>query len=349
VVGAVLAPGKGETIPAKELTADALRRTVLLGLAEQMGEEISRVRGEALRRSADLPPSPRRLRNPRFDEPHERGEILVAAMMNAFLQVWEKRLVTLGSQKARHLNRARVVEEGADVADTLLDLAIRALDYMVCVDLRFGDYLAALLTSDTEIRPDDSKYELRGALREWFGRYGIEPPEGTTEDGRWQPVRGELHYDRTHFESIQRTPEEVFRFLWENRNHLKLTDDAYTRVLSVRPCLRVAPDGFTLRETVAEYKQRLNVAARSLPAPIEAPPGMPDDFEVILHGGGTLIFDEYGRLKYHIYQRLFSERQTERLAALWASGDLTSGGRANLARLHAGRALGRALGQPEVF
>ena len=50
--------------------------------------------------------------------------------------------------------------------------------------------------------------------------------------------------------------DEVFRFLWENRRlELRAARGAYTEVLSVRPCMRVGPDGFTLRETVAEYYQ----------------------------------------------------------------------------------------------
>jgi hypothetical protein len=342
VVEALLAPGKGDALPASALRASELRRSVLLGLAEQMGSELSAVRGSALRRSATLRPSPRRLRDPDFTEAHDRGEILVAAVINAFIEALRARMQSSIERGAKQVSRARVAEEAAAVADTLLTMVIRALDYLPPVDVRFEDYLAALLTSDREIRPDDSKYELRAALRLWFGKYGIEPPEGTTPEGTWQPAMGELHYDRTHFESIQRTPEEVFRFLWENRNHraLGLPDDAYTRVLSVRPCLRIAPDGFVLRETVVEYKQRLDVEARRLPEPVKAPRGMQGDLSLRLNGGGTLIFDEYGRLKYHVHQKLLSKRQTARLAALWESGELGAGRRSRFAALHLSPFLG---------
>ena len=43
-----------------------------------------------------------------------------------------------------------------------VDSAIRALDYTPPVDLSFGDYLSALVTADSEVRPrSDDRYELR--------------------------------------------------------------------------------------------------------------------------------------------------------------------------------------------
>ena len=96
-----------------------------------------------------------------------------------------------------------------------------------------------------------------------------------------------------------RDPDEVFRFIWENRRALGLSDGAYTRVLSVRPCLRIAPDdGFPLRETVAECMQQIKIEAGRLKSlGIEKPEEMPDEQEVSLDGGMTLIFDEYGRVE----------------------------------------------------
>src|SRR5712692_6121407 len=49
----------GATIRRSELTREKLRASVLLGLAEQMGEEMQMVRGRALRQSATLARSPR--------------------------------------------------------------------------------------------------------------------------------------------------------------------------------------------------------------------------------------------------------------------------------------------------
>jgi hypothetical protein len=336
----------------------ALRRSVLMGLAKQMGQEMQQVRGAALRQSAQLTPSKQYLSDEEFFEPHRRGEILVAAMMNAFIEVWADRLEALG--KTRTLDRSRVVEEGASAADYLLTMAIRALDYSMPVHMEFGDYVSALLTADREIRADDSKYHFRDHLRASFAAYGIEPTSkaGADEPGVWLPPKedlavwpqGKFNHENTHFESLTRDREEVFHFIWQNRRALGLVEGVFTKVLSVRPCLRVAPDGFFLRETVAEYVQIVELEARELGRiKIERPDGMPLDTPVTLYGGAVLIFDEYGRVKFSINNRLDNQaRQTRRLKYLWEYGHFDRGAArlrrfSNLHRLRAGTSPGYVL------
>ena len=340
-------------IDRKRLTSTALRRSLLFGLAEEMGEELSLVRGQALRRSVELLPSRAYIKSDEFDDPHRRGELLVAAMMNAFVEVLVSRLESLGRIEGNALDRSRVAEEAAESADYLLTMTIRALDYTPPVHLEFPDFLSALLTADHEIRPDDSKYQFRKHLLASFRGYGIDPcPEATRPDAFWPSPRGdEFRRERTHFESMTRDPDEVFRFIWENRRALGLSDGAYTRVLSVRPCLRIAPDdGFPLRETVAECMQQIKIEAGRLKSlGVEKPKEMPDEQEVCLDGGMTLIFDEYGRLKFAVAKRLLDAsdpevqaRQSRRLADLWRFGYFRKG--AALARrfsaMHRQRALG---------
>ena len=347
-------------IAREQVTAKALRQSLLFGLAEEMGEELSLVRGQALRRSVELLPSRTYIKSQEFDEPHRRGELLVAAMMNAFVEVLVNRLQALGRVQGNSLDRSRVAEEAAESADYLLTMTIRALDYTPPVHVEFPDFLSALLTADHEIRPDDSKYRFRKHLLASFRSYGIDPwPEATRPDGFWpSPSGDEFRRERTHFESMTRDPDEVFRFIWENRGALGLSEGAYTRVLSVRPCLRIAPDdGFPLRETVAECMQQIKIEAGQLKSlGIEKPEEMPDDQEVSLDGGMTLIFDEYGRLKFAVAKRLLDAsdpgvqaRQSRRLADLWRFGYYRKG--ASLARrfstMHRQRALGltRALAE----
>jgi hypothetical protein len=205
-------------------------------------------------------------------------------------------------------------------------MSIRALDYCPPTDLQFCDFLSALLTADREIRPNDTKYDFRKTIRESFGEYGI-VPTSKAPDGVWEPPGCELHYERAHRESLMRDPDEVFRFIWENRLALGLDEDAYTRVLSVRPCVRLnADDGFILKETVAEYYQNLTAQASELKhLGIKQPDGMDDDQQLTLYGGGTLIFDEYGRVKFHIRNRILNpERQSSRLKYLWLFGHFSS-------------------------
>ena len=321
---------RAELVSFAALTPEALRESLLFGLAEEMGQEMAAVRGRALRQSASLEPSPGLLGQDEFQEPHRRGEILVAAVMNALIDVWTARLRTLGRIDRRYLNRDRVVEEARDAADYLLTMCIRALDYTPPAHLEFGDFLSALLTADHEIRPDDSRYGFRAHLIAACKRYGIVPASsGHDEPGLWLPPVEPLDYRRTHFEAMQRDPNEVFRFVWENRAPLRLFEEAYTRILTVQPCIRIAPDdGFPLRETVAQCMQHLEIEASALQRlGITKPPEMPGETPVRLQGGATLIFDEYGQLKFAIGSQLHDRRrpevqarQSRRLQHLWDHG-----------------------------
>jgi hypothetical protein len=61
-----------------------------------------------------------------------------------------------------------------------------------------------------------------------------------------------------------------------------------------------------------------------------------------LYGGGSLIFSEFGQLKYHIGTGVLSRRQAERLQHLWDSGffdDEAAPTAARIARMHRHRAL----------
>ena len=305
-------------ISAGAVTTAALRESILLGLGHEFGDELSGIRGNPLRRSVTLAPD----RASRTEiEPHRCGEILVAAVMDAFLSVWAARMAPYIHEGS--LDRGRAVEEGAEVAGRLLTMCIRALDYCPPTDLQFRDFASAVLTADWEMFPNDARYFFRDALRASFRRYGIGlASAGRAEDGVWDTPEEEPVYDRTHFEELQRNPDEVFRFLWENRRVFRLHDDAYTRVLSVRPCVRTGADGFTLRETVVEYLQLIRVRAGELRGlGLRRPRGMDARLDVTLFGGSALIFNQFGRVKYSVGNSLFNrERQQARLNFLWQSG-----------------------------
>jgi len=323
-------PGaKGESIRRSDLSPDALRNSGLLGLAQEMGSELAAVHGQALRRSVTLEKRSDYLTSGSKNEAHDCGEILVAAVLNAYLEVWVYRLKAIGDDEK--LDRARAAEEGAELAERLLTVCVRAIDYCPPTDIEFSDFASALLTADWELNPNDAKYDLRAKLYTAFREYGIHPRSkggtGHREKGTWDPPPEEFCYDRTHFDSMKSDPDELFRFLWENQRLFKLHDQAYTRVLSVRPCLRVGRDGFTLRETVAEYHQQLTMFASELKRlGVIKPPAMPDDTEVTLYGGNAVIFDEYGHVKYNIGKSIMDEkRQTKRLAYLWDQGAFERG------------------------
>jgi hypothetical protein len=327
------------------VTSEQLAEGWLLGLADEMKPERDVGRVNALRRSVQLEPKADILKDPEFVEPHRRGEVLVAAVMQALLEVWERRLTSLGAIRGRFLDARRVAEEGAEIADALLTMAIRALDYTPPVHIEFGDYLSALLTADTEVRADDA-LGLRQALLDQFAAFGIKPASGR-RDGLWRRPQRELVNEGVRFGSLQTDEIEMFRLIWRNRDRLRLVPTAHTYVASVRPCVRTSPDdGLPLRETVAECLQSVSITASELDDHgLEKPQDMPDDTPVVLEGGSTLVLDEYGRLKYEIFQRLpgtgdGSGNAQKRLEYLWEHGHYGPGGSAlsDLSTVHRIRA-----------
>jgi hypothetical protein len=375
IVQHLLRPGRSkQLIPRAACKPEALRESALFGLAEEMGQEVGQVRGEALRRSAVLEPSGTILSDPEYQEPHRRGEVFVAAVLRAFIEAWSARIFASGTKGQQSFPLARVVEEGADIADTLATLWIRAIDYMPPVHLTFSDALTAALTSDSRVRPDDARYKLRTHLKQQFHKYGIAPVAHSTDD-KWNAAPTDMKYDRVRAESMRSDKDEVFRFMWENRKDLGIKAEIYAKVLSVRPCLRTGIDGFVLRETVAEYYQVTRLTPKELAErKIEVPPDMlaelehaqrersakrkatdaddngqvaaeEEDLVTPLYGGGVLIFDEYGQLKYHICNPIFGHQQAQRLKYLWEAGllrvnaDSTGYRGARLSTMHRMRAI----------
>ena len=341
--------GRSNLISSKLLERDVLKRSVLFGLAEQMGRELAVVRGDALRRSVSLLPGKpymSTLLYPEFGEPHRRGELLVAAVLNAALDIWLARLAKIGPVAPGKKDRSIVRDEGARVAGHLLTMAIRALDYCPPTDLTFSDYLSALLTIDREVVPDDYKYGYRKWLLKNFNDYGIRQAGETDVDGTWKRCDQELIYSRSHYDSMLHEPQEVFRFIWENRTALKIDTDSYIEVESVRPSVRVGPDGFVLHETVAEYIQILTLQANELKKRlgIIPPKGIDPTRRIRIFGGGALIFDEYGQLKYQIANRLENTKQQQaRLDYLGESGffdEPPPSPQSQLAQLHRMRLMG---------
>jgi hypothetical protein len=119
----------------------------------------------------------------KVETPHERGAILVAAVFDALIAIYESRtsdlfrLATGGTGRlpdgAIHPDLTkRLASEASKVARQVLQMCIRALDYLPPVDITFFDFLRALITADAEHVPDD-KYDYRIALVEAFAKRGI--------------------------------------------------------------------------------------------------------------------------------------------------------------------------------
>ncbi|MCP5446301.1 MAG: hypothetical protein H6964_04790 [Chromatiaceae bacterium] len=195
------------------LLLDQIQRTrgdldhdnLLARLATQFARSTGR--GNALRNALGnmdedghrLPPDPSALG--RAHEPHERGAILVAAVYDAFFRIYKERVADLrriatngtGVLPAGEIHpdlAKRFADEATHAANRVLTVCIRAVDYLPAVDIDFGDYLRALITSDFDLVPEDPlRYRL--AFIEAFRNHGIYPVDVRTlaEDSlRWHRI-----------------------------------------------------------------------------------------------------------------------------------------------------------------
>ena len=330
-------------IPASKLTVDAFGNTALARLAEEMGSALEGVHGAALRHSVAIKPDRRLYTSPRYAEEHDRGELLVAIVIRAFLQIWLQRLEPLLQNHRSSLARSVVAEEGSTAAGQLLNIVIRALDYMPPVDMNYRDYLSALLTADQELFPDSGKYDYRTALREEFRKYGIDPASDRRKDGCWEPPPSRrFQFDRHAFRAPAARPHDgVPLRVGEPRCARHLPGRLHPRHLGAprHPCE-------SRRHGPARNGGRVRAdLERLLPGTgqfgIRKPKGMRRSRLVHLYGGGALIFSEYGRLKYHIGTGVCSRHQSERLQCLWDNGyfDVEVPAAARIARMHQHRSL----------
>ena len=97
-------------------------------------------------------------------EPHARGDILVGAVFDAFNKLYESRVGDLRRIATRGTGHAagghvhpdlvdRFTREASRSAQRVLDMCIRALDYMPPVEMTFGDFLRAIITADDDLEP----------------------------------------------------------------------------------------------------------------------------------------------------------------------------------------------------
>ena len=154
--------------------------TILVQLAQQFG--FATGMGKSLRSALDEPDA--KLLTTTL-EPHARGAILVAAIFDGFVKTYQRRindLIRIATGGTGTLPQSdlhpdlvnRIAGEASRTAQRVLDMCIRAFDYMPPVDVTFGDFLRAMITADFELVPDDAD-NLRGAMIEAFRLRGIYP------------------------------------------------------------------------------------------------------------------------------------------------------------------------------
>jgi hypothetical protein len=234
--------------------------SMLGSLAVQMGRAIGS-RGalrEAIGTFVDgrwqrLEPDPSELA--KRQTPHARGAILVAAVFDAFLAIYKTRtrdLVRMATDGTGELPAGsihpdlvnRLADEAAKAAGHVLNICIRALDYLPPVDITFFEYLRALITADYDLVSND-KYNYRVAFVEAFRRRGIYPLDLgdasaetvrtlSVDTVRWQEVGrlrlppAEAEKERQQYAKVAKHYKAIFRGLREFAQKSLYTNDRKT-------------------------------------------------------------------------------------------------------------------------
>jgi hypothetical protein len=262
--------------------------------------------------------------------PHARGALLVAAVFDAYLAIYKTRTADLlriytggtGVLRAGAIHPdlvRRLADEASKSAQHVLDMCIRALDYVPPVDITFGEYLRALITADFDLVQDD-RYDYRVAFVEAFRRRGIYPDKVETlsvETLRWEGLalpkrkyteilaqlkryadecsylddRREL-FERTR--NRRRTLREALRKIFQEPSimtALDLDPKFDFEVHQLRRAIRTTPDGRYVPQIIASLTQAREIQVEGRPQ--------------IFRGGSTLIVDlSKPAIQYKITKRV---------------------------------------------
>jgi hypothetical protein len=262
--------GKGESA---SITAQVAGSNPLVHLAQQFGEATGL--GKGLRSALATPPNSNDIQT-KF-ECHERGAILVAAIFDAYFTIYQRRTAGLfriyrsgGGNPSSDIPvpLARMLaEEASRLADLFFNVCVRALDYCPPVDITFGDFLRAVVTSDFDLHPLDET-GLRDAFMQAFRVRGI-VPDGSSffsdtaiawpEAKGFPPVQGLVFGDPNGLTSQEK--DACKRALQAyvddpaNRGPLGFAEDLPITVASFHPVFRINQDGSLRTDMVVEAVQ----------------------------------------------------------------------------------------------
>jgi hypothetical protein len=310
---------------------------VLTQLALQFGHTIGKNTG--LRSAISTRKSPK-LYDPKR-EPHELGSVLVAAVFEAFLTVYKRkiagytRLATQGSgvlpvgELSADL-KALLASKASQLASQFLSFLIRAIDYCPPVNLRFDEYLRAIITADYDLVPDDV-WCYREALVDAFLRRKIYPRDvnSPSEDSLlWRPTKKscgpvvELDFAHLQFQGDPASaagPDELrrqacvlgefvsrpeymdeFGLVAKNDPRLQGATVDLPSVESIRSARRIGPNGQIVFDLVAEITQRCRVQRKDGQASFD------------FYGGATVILGPEGEIRYAIIKSVMGKDRLKR-------------------------------------
>ncbi len=293
----------------------------LVALAQQFGEAMGTRR--ALRAALGTKPNSRDLE--KMTEAHDRGSILVAAVFDAFFTIYVRRTRDLFRLAQAHDGddlhpdlAQRLASEAMKTAEHFSNICIRALDYCPPVDIQFGDFLRAIVTSDGDLVSDDP-LGYRHAFIEAFRLRGIRPQGVTSyaEDSlRWKPPVGEpLVCEGLRFDLFNGPNREegtcnattLHDFAEQHREALRLTPGQPVAAHSFHPVQRIGPDGQLHLQIVAELTQMYK------DVPLDADD--PDSPTFNFYGGTTVVMDNCGKVLFGVGKPLgLNDTSNQRLA-----------------------------------
>jgi subtilisin family serine protease len=286
------------------------------------------------------------------ESPHERGAILVAAVFDALIAIYESRtsdlfrLATGGTGRlpdgAIHPDLTkRLASEASKVARQVLQMCIRTLDYLPPVDVTFFDFLRALITADAEYVPDD-KYKYRIAVVEAFTKRGIAPGNSDADAGgpvsldadamRWPSFAVDLSSGAAkHYEKI----EKILRDYAEECVYIRDRKRLFNRTRGYRVALN--HEFAAASKASTDFRDEFGLAEGSIEVhtlrkAMRARPNGRIDPELIvsltqtrrgLIGGATLVVNltESTRPRYRIVKRIDDQERQDATARFRAANE----------------------------
>jgi hypothetical protein len=310
---------------------------MLLQLAREFGEALHGSEGSSLRhaiRPGGTEVDELSYKSDSAKQPHKRGSILVAAVFSAYLSVYQKRsnsLIRLANLTHREGGAQRwmpsdlvklLADEACRLASDFLHVCIQAIDYCPPLDVRFGDYLRAIVTADRMLDPEDED-GIRDALIKEFRRREIDfgrvrdlsefSLEWNSPFPEKRPQVPDLAWSRLRFQNDGITPlrtEEVERqasalgefVLGQVRDYRLAREFGVSpvggefgpvTVESIRPVVKRGRQGAIKHGLVAELAQPRDAASGRF------------------WGGSTIIVDAEGRIQFSIRKSADDERMIQ--------------------------------------
>jgi hypothetical protein len=280
------------------ITAEIAGRNPLVDLARQFGEATGR--GKGLRSALDTPPNWTDIHT--VFEAHARGAILVAAVFDAYFTIYLRRTADLfriyrsgGGDPSGDIPMplARLLSsEATRTAELFFNICVRALDYCPPVDITFGDFLRAVITSDTDLHPMDEA-GLRDAFMQAFRVRGIVPDGASfySDTAIAWPAAQELAavrgLDFGDPNGLTRSQQDACKAALQayvddpaNQRSLGFDETLPISVVSFHPVFRINQDGSLRTDMVVEAVQER--AARFDPT-------QPSLGDFPMRGGATII------------------------------------------------------------